>query len=354
MKIDKSFNASEGWLSHWKKKYNIKKYAMSGEQKSADIPASEKFKVDFEKFINDENLQLCQIFNVDETGLNFKLLPNKTLSEKDYRPFGIKQNKDRITVMPCTNADGSLKLPLVVIGKSAKPRALKNCINNLPVYYTHQSKAWMNSVIFEKWFKDEFVPKVTEFLKAKKLPIKAVLTLDNAPCHPSVEKLTQGHIKAYYYPPNTTSILQPLDQGIIENWKRHYRFKFIKSILDAEKNGINLLDHLKSVTIKDVIEWSHESWELIQDKTIFKCWKKALPKKFYENSVNNDCSGNVTNNVEISNNEMLHQVRQMDGFTNVDSNLLMDWIDNADKDSTVPANSELIEMVCGIEGKFCK
>ncbi len=120
MKIDKSFNASEGWLGHWKKKYNIKKYAMSGEQKSADIPASEKFKVDFEKFINDENLQLCQIFNVDETGLNFKLLPNKTLSEKDYRPFGIKQNKDRITVMPCTNADGSLKLPLVVIGKICK------------------------------------------------------------------------------------------------------------------------------------------------------------------------------------------------------------------------------------------
>lgn len=42
--------------------------------------------------------------------------------------------------MASTNADGSYKLPLVVIGKSAKPRALKDSLDSLPVYYTHQKK----------------------------------------------------------------------------------------------------------------------------------------------------------------------------------------------------------------------
>ena len=49
---------------------------------------------------------------------------------------------------------------------------------------------------------------------------KIALVLDNATCHP---KITLSNIELVFLPPNTTSHIQPMDQGIIANFKRHYR-----------------------------------------------------------------------------------------------------------------------------------
>lgn len=66
-----------------------------------------------------------QDFNADETGLNYKMLPNRTLSSKlDSVAKGHKVKKEQVTFLPCSNASGDLKFPLLVIEKSAKPRAL--------------------------------------------------------------------------------------------------------------------------------------------------------------------------------------------------------------------------------------
>lgn len=48
---------------------------------SGDNVASEEFKVKFEKFVTDENLQPYQVYNADEKELNYKMLP-KTLAPK--------------------------------------------------------------------------------------------------------------------------------------------------------------------------------------------------------------------------------------------------------------------------------
>lgn len=345
MKIKTPFTASEGWLSHWKKKFNIKNYAVSGEKQSADVTASENFKIVFREKFDNENFLPCQIFNADETGLNFKMMPKKSLGEKSFRVSGIKQNKDRLTVMTCANADGSCKLPLVVIGKSAKPRAIKNCLDNLPVYYTHQKKAWMNTTIFETWFKEEFIPKVKLFLKNRKVPIKAVLLLDNAPSHPPEEKLNEQEIAVNYFPPNTTSILQPMDQGIIENLKRHYRLKFLKFVLTAINNGTDLVLCIKSINVKNVITWLDQSWNEVTDETIFKCWKSVLPPRFY-------AAATVENapNSEISDDNMLSHVQQLCGFESAEREAVIEWLENGDKEEEIiPSNSEIIEMVRGTE-----
>jgi len=201
MNIKQKFVASDGWLAHWKHKYNIRQYSVCGEKLSSDTCETDVFKNNFQKIIEKENLHLYQIFNADETGVNFKMMPKKTLTEKSQAaPVGIKQNKDRVTVMVCSNADGSLKLPLFVIGKSAKPRAIKDISKSLlPVYYTHQKSAWMSNAIFEEWFEKKFVPCVTKFLKEKGGPIKAILLLDNAPSHPNVDSFVVGDIRVEYH-----------------------------------------------------------------------------------------------------------------------------------------------------------
>ena len=76
--------------------------------------------------------------------------------------------KERITLLPCSNASGDLKFPLLVIGKSAKPRAFKNVdMSALPAQYTSQKSAWMNGKIFKNWFFETFVPTTKTFLKQK-------------------------------------------------------------------------------------------------------------------------------------------------------------------------------------------
>lgn len=86
------------------------------------------------------------VFNLDETGLFWKLLPNKTMAFKGERCTAGKKSKERLTVVVGANMDGSEKLPLLVIGKSAKPRCFKNA--EIPVDYKANSKAWMTSKLF--------------------------------------------------------------------------------------------------------------------------------------------------------------------------------------------------------------
>ena len=45
---------------------------------------------------------------------------------------------------------GTDKLPLLVIGKSARPRCFKN-VKSLPAIYESNRKAWMTSDIFKNW-----------------------------------------------------------------------------------------------------------------------------------------------------------------------------------------------------------
>ena len=70
--------------------------------------------------------QLCttyedyNILNMDETGLNWKRTPDRTLVTKSYS--GTKKSKDRITIVLTSNVDSSKKFKPWIISKSENPR----------------------------------------------------------------------------------------------------------------------------------------------------------------------------------------------------------------------------------------
>lgn len=108
----------------------------------------------------------------------------------------------------------------MVIGKAARPRALKNVpLNRLPATWTSNKKAWMTRSIMTDWLLD--MDKRMGFQKRKIL-----LFLDNAGSHH--RELNLKNIKIIFLPPNTTSVCQPLDQGIIQNFKFFYRRQILK------------------------------------------------------------------------------------------------------------------------------
>lgn len=118
------------------------------------------------------------------------------------------------------------------------------------------------------------MPQVEKFLAGKGLPKKAILLIDNAPVHPS--ELKKGDIEVRFLPANVTCLIQPLDQGVIETFKRHYRGLLLRSILqDCEtKNNLLISDALKAVNMKHVIYWCAEAWAKIKDETLKRCWRK--------------------------------------------------------------------------------
>jgi hypothetical protein len=56
--------------------------------------------------------------------------------------------------------------------------------------------------------------------KMKKENRNVILFLDNATCHPAV---TLSNVNIAWFPENKTSVLQPMDMGVLYTFKLHYR-----------------------------------------------------------------------------------------------------------------------------------
>ena len=72
---------------------------------------------------------------MDETGVMWRALPRNTQASKEEKKVrGKKVSKERLSVLCGGNATGTHRLKLTVVGKAAKPRALKDIMNRLPVH----------------------------------------------------------------------------------------------------------------------------------------------------------------------------------------------------------------------------
>jgi hypothetical protein len=111
---------SDGWLTGFKRRYSIKWHTFHGQ--AASVPKSIHYEMEAIQVICD-SYKPDDIYNMDETGLYWRRMPNGGLSSKG-RP-GQKNGKTRITIVVASNATGSDKLPLWIIGTSKTPHALR-------------------------------------------------------------------------------------------------------------------------------------------------------------------------------------------------------------------------------------
>ena len=162
-------------------------------------------------------------------------MPEKTyISREEMMMPGYKAAKDRLTLMLGGNADGTFKLKPLLVYRAANPRALKNVTkSSLPVIWMSNLKAWVTLVIFEDWFFHHFILEVKLYCMENGIPFKILLVLGNAPGHPPHLDDFHPDVQVVYLPPNTTSLLQPMDQGVIANFKKYYTRRTYRMALKA-------------------------------------------------------------------------------------------------------------------------
>lgn len=274
-----TFTASNGWLLRFKTRHQIRQVSVQGEKLSADEPARVAFCEHFSQYLADNNVHPDNVYNADESGLAWKTLPRHTLATSlEKGAAGRKIEKDRVTILTCANATGTHRIPLLVIGKSMKPRCFKNININSVVNYTASKnrKAWMTTDLFLEWYRNEFLPKVKE----RKPNERFILLLDNAPTHPRAEILNSMDecCEVRYLPPNVTSLIQPMDQGVIAALKKLYKGSFLQELIAKDcENSSGVQDFIKSWTLLDCCRNIAACWNNISENTLKNSWNKIFP-----------------------------------------------------------------------------
>ncbi|CAA7270543.1 unnamed protein product [Cyclocybe aegerita] len=264
-KYEKEFNVPEderlsgdGWVPGFKKAHNIKEYRRHGEAGSVDLEAvaRERMQAILGKFAPRDR------FNFDETSFFAFASPDRGLATEAMS--GKKKDKFRITIGVACNADGSEKLPLLFIGRYAKPR----CFGSHPPRehgfdYHHNRKAWMTMVIFDEWLRKLDI----KFGKEKR---RICLTVDNFSAH--YIDYEPRNIRLEFFEPNLTSYVQPCDAGIIRTIKALYRKAFCLRAVEldeADEPDIYKINLLKAMLMVQ------QAWDAVDAKTISNCWRHA-------------------------------------------------------------------------------
>ncbi|XP_068210912.1 tigger transposable element-derived protein 1-like [Palaemon carinicauda] len=297
-----TFTASKGWFQRFCRRFRLHNRSIYGEAASTDMEAAEKFINDLDKVIEEEGYYPEQIFNVDETGLFWKKMAERTYAHREVTNMPqFTAFQDRVTLLLGGNVAGHKLKPFFVY-HSQNPPALKNVNKHtLPVFYRANTKVWMTQDLFEDWFINCFVPATREYCLEKNIPFKILLLLDNAPGHPQHIGDLYPDVKVVYLPQNTTSILQPMVQGAISAFKAYYlRTTFAKAVAATEDNEMTLRDFWKNYNILQCIKNIDTAWHEVTEKCMQGIWKKCL-KRFVDNfeGFNSDANLQMINNITI-------------------------------------------------------
>jgi hypothetical protein len=254
-----SFVCSNRWIGDFKKRHHLILHSAIGTEDTISpsivISAQHDLKVKLSLF------HPRDIYNADESSFFYRQLPTKSLVLCGTPCKEQIQAKDRMTILLCCSAMGEKMRPLV-IGKSERPRALKNLSPvSIPCIYRANTTAWITRKIFEEWLQN-----LNDAMKAEQRQI--CLILDNFSGH--ILQRSFSNVQCVYLPPGMTSVLQPLDCGIIHSFKARYKKILAERYLQDEQESQPSL-----INIREAIEYASRAWNSVTDATIMNCWQHA-------------------------------------------------------------------------------
>jgi hypothetical protein len=190
-----------------------------------------------------------------------------------------------------------------LLEKNAKRQYFKGLrMDSLPVLYYANKSTWMTSETFRRWL-------MSWEVELRQKSRKDMLLLDNFAAHPHLDCLKNIHLE--FLLPNTTSLVQPVDMGILKLLKTLYHRKLVNYILEATEE--NLLTSSSTawedgarVSLLQAVQFVADSWREISSKTIQNCFTHC----FKHSSLDMPNMSNIENEAILE----LQRIRKYEGF----------------------------------------
>lgn len=98
------FNASNGWLDKFRKRYMLSMKNLCGESAELDLEVVSNWKEYLPNLRR--GYELKDIFNCDETGLFWRGVPTRSFVKQPEKAKGGKLAKERVTILLTSSATG--------------------------------------------------------------------------------------------------------------------------------------------------------------------------------------------------------------------------------------------------------
>ncbi len=174
------FKASPSWLLGFKTRYKLASRTKSNQGQIAPEDSLELAR-EFGLLVQQKATELgvTEIWNADQTPVNFEMIPKKTIDEKGTKTVWIRccgKDKERVSVMLLASSSGAKKKPSIVFRQQAPttveasqenrevrngfgPRVwakFKGAVSQSGCQIHANSKAWFTGPIIAKWLNYHF------------------------------------------------------------------------------------------------------------------------------------------------------------------------------------------------------
>ncbi|KAK1940718.1 CENP-B 2 [Phytophthora citrophthora] len=184
----------------------------------------------------------------DLTQLNDLLTPRQLQHEETKR-------LKLVTVALCCNMDGSEKLEPVVVHNGLHDGQIP------PVRLYSHDQALMSGNIFSDWL---------EAFNSLMEDRQVLLLVDNAPCHGAESTdIELSNVRVRFLPPNSPPTFQPMQAGIIQQFKSNVKTLGVQWMLDQRLASEEAEAKMGLLT---AVQHIVRSWQFITPYTIRNCW----------------------------------------------------------------------------------
>ncbi|XP_049751908.1 tigger transposable element-derived protein 1-like [Elephas maximus indicus] len=115
------------------------------------------------------------------------------------------------------------------------------------------------------------------------IAFRILLIVDSAPGHPLFTGDLHPDIKVVFLPPNTTSLIQPEDQGVIAAIKAYcLRRTFAQAMAAADDTGKTLMQFWRKYSVYHRIENLAWAWDDMTKVHMNGIWKKILKQYVHD------------------------------------------------------------------------
>ena len=224
----------------------------------------------------------CYILNFDETMIVKDPVIKRIVTDKGAKKVPIKtsgKEKQGYTIAPLVSLSGKLLTTLMVWPSKGKKAFQINTPSNLFIVFREEG-SWIDSKVIEEYTRQVIRP---YFRDQMPKDLRGLLLIDNHECHKVIGPMLKSqNVDILFFPPNCTSLLQPLDISTNYSIKSIYRDMWTDWHTEPEANKkMVVVSHKKQEEISNetFISWVSRTLKKVEKQTIINGWNPLLSSK---------------------------------------------------------------------------